>query len=116
MRQWGVVANGYSADNTRGTLPSFPMSVGYAGGNLWDVDAAMATNLVALWIDGSDVVLSGQTSGISSHQKCQSGRPSYQPESVYPIKQSARKARNSVQSPLSHHISFALYSATVGIR
>ena len=47
MRQWGVVANGYSGDNTRGTLPSFPMSVGYAGGNLWDVDAAMATNLVA---------------------------------------------------------------------
>ena len=47
MRQWGVVANGYSADNTRGTLPSFPMSVGYAGGNLWDVDAAMATNLVS---------------------------------------------------------------------
>jgi len=47
MRQWGVVANGYSGDNTRGTLPSFPMSVGYAGGNLWDVDAAMATNLVS---------------------------------------------------------------------
>jgi prepilin-type N-terminal cleavage/methylation domain-containing protein/prepilin-type processing-associated H-X9-DG protein len=47
MRQWGVVANGYSGDNTRGTLPSFAMSVGYAGGNLWDVDAAMATNLVA---------------------------------------------------------------------
>ncbi|HKW29853.1 MAG TPA: prepilin-type N-terminal cleavage/methylation domain-containing protein [Verrucomicrobiae bacterium] len=47
MRQWGVVVNGYSSDNSRGTLPSFPMSVGYAGGNLWDVDAAMATNLVS---------------------------------------------------------------------
>jgi prepilin-type N-terminal cleavage/methylation domain-containing protein len=47
MRQWGVVANSYSSDNPRSTLPSFPMSVGYAGGNLWDVDAAMATNLVS---------------------------------------------------------------------
>ncbi len=46
-RQWGVVANGYSADSSRSMLPSFPMSVGYAGGNLWDVDAAMATNLVS---------------------------------------------------------------------
>jgi len=46
MRQWGVVVNGYSSDNSLGKMPSFPMSVGYAGGNLWDVDSAMATNLV----------------------------------------------------------------------
>jgi prepilin-type processing-associated H-X9-DG protein len=46
MRQWGVVANGYTSDNTKGVLPSFPMTIGFAGGNLWDVDAGMATNLV----------------------------------------------------------------------
>ena len=45
-RQWGVVANAYASDNSRGKLPSFNMSIGYAGGNLWDVDAAYATNLV----------------------------------------------------------------------
>jgi competence protein ComGC len=45
LRQWGVVANAFSTDN-QGKLPSFPMSIGYAGGNLWDVDAAMTTNLV----------------------------------------------------------------------
>jgi prepilin-type N-terminal cleavage/methylation domain-containing protein/prepilin-type processing-associated H-X9-DG protein len=46
MRQWGVVANGYTSDNAKGTMPSFPMTIGFAGGNLWDVDASM-TNLVA---------------------------------------------------------------------
>ncbi|MGH7992657.1 MAG: hypothetical protein ACREDQ_04015 [Limisphaerales bacterium] len=45
LRQWGVTCDAYSADN-QGKLPSFPMSIGYAGGNLWDVDAAMTTNLV----------------------------------------------------------------------
>ena len=44
MRQWGIVCNAYAADPP--SFPSFPMTVGYAGGNLWDVDAAMATNLV----------------------------------------------------------------------
>ena len=44
MRQWGVVCNTYAADPA--SFPSFPMTVGYAGGNLWDVDAAMATNLI----------------------------------------------------------------------
>jgi prepilin-type N-terminal cleavage/methylation domain-containing protein/prepilin-type processing-associated H-X9-DG protein len=46
MRQWGVVANGCTSDNTKGTFPSFPMTIGYSGGNLWDVDVAMANNLV----------------------------------------------------------------------
>ncbi len=45
LRQWGVVANTFSSDN-QGKLPSFPMSIGYAGGNIWDVDTAMTTNLV----------------------------------------------------------------------
>ena len=45
LRQWGVVANAFSTDN-QGKLPSFPMLIGYASGNLWDVDATMATNLV----------------------------------------------------------------------
>ncbi len=45
LRQWGVVASAFSSDN-QGRLPSFPMSIGYAGGNLWDVDASMTTNLV----------------------------------------------------------------------
>ncbi|HUA36950.1 MAG TPA: hypothetical protein VMA35_00965 [Candidatus Sulfopaludibacter sp.] len=44
LRQWGVVASAFSSDN-QGKFPSFPMSIGYAGGNLWDVDAAMTTNL-----------------------------------------------------------------------
>lgn len=44
LRQWGVVCNSYSADH-QGALPSFPMRFGYAGGNLWSVDASMATNL-----------------------------------------------------------------------
>jgi prepilin-type N-terminal cleavage/methylation domain-containing protein/prepilin-type processing-associated H-X9-DG protein len=47
MRQWGVVAVTYSGDNNTSTLPSFPLvGFGGAGGNLWDVDAGMATNLV----------------------------------------------------------------------
>lgn len=45
LRQWGVVANAFSTDN-KGILPSFTMVVAYVGGNLWDVDASMATNLV----------------------------------------------------------------------
>lgn len=45
LRQWGVVASAFSSDN-QGKLPSFPMSIGFAGGNLWDVDAAITTNLV----------------------------------------------------------------------
>jgi prepilin-type processing-associated H-X9-DG protein len=45
LRQWGVVASAFSSDN-KGRLPSFPIRVGYAGGNLWDVDNVMTTNLV----------------------------------------------------------------------
>jgi competence protein ComGC len=46
LRQWGMVASAFSTDN-QGKLPSFPMTIGFAGGNLWDVDAGMATNLIA---------------------------------------------------------------------
>ena len=43
-RQWGVVANMYAGDNTKGKLPSF--SVPNTGHNAWDVSVDMVPALV----------------------------------------------------------------------